>query len=104
VQNADSGDPIENVMGTLDTYGVEERKAELNFGSPLAHSTDVNGRLRYDFSISHRVDATPHWYLKLQKEGFEPLIVDVRPKPSEPSKDVTPLPVTVQMKPITKKL
>lgn len=102
VTSADDKQPVGGVAAVLDTLGaVEERKQQLDAGSPIG-TTDAAGQLRHNFTISGYTSNSGPWYLKLQKEGFEPLIIDISPKRSVNEREV-PLPVTAEMKPIAKK-
>lgn len=104
VKNADDGTPLEGVTGTLDTMGVEEQKTRLDYGFGLQTHTGTDGRLTYDFNISGSPDRFPHWYLKLHKDGFEPVVIDIQPNPvPDDRKNRQPIPVTVEMKPTVKK-
>jgi hypothetical protein len=102
VKNADDGKPVEGVTGVLDTLAVEERKQDLDYGSSFSNRTNADGLLTHEFTAGNTDHKGP-WYLKLQKDGFEPLVIAIRPSPVPKSGEQTPVPVTVEMKPLPKK-
>jgi hypothetical protein len=105
VKNADTGEPLEGVTGVLTTSPSEERKNELDYGFPLVVGTNADGQLTHEFMVSPYPSDAPHWYLKLKKEGYDPVIIDIKPNPQPERKgnEKHPLPVTVEMKPLAKK-
>src|SRR5690349_4847632 len=70
VKDADTGKPVEGVIGVLDTGpSSEERKNEPDFGYLIPPSTNVDGQLTNEFMISPYPSDRP-WYLKLRREGY----------------------------------
>jgi hypothetical protein len=104
VKDADTGKPIEGVTGVLDVQLSEQHKNELDHGYSLGGGTNADGQLTHEFMVSPYPSDWP-WYLKLKKEGYEPVTIDIKPNPQPERKhdEKTPLPVTVEMKPLTKK-
>src|SRR5262245_44750458 len=105
VKNAEDGNPVPGVSAVLDTSlaGAEARKQNLNAGDQLG-STDAEGKLTHNFRISGYTSRYGPWYLKLQKEGFEPVVVDISPrKDAKKGGEPNPLPVAVDMKPLPRK-
>ena len=104
VKNAEDGQPIEGVTGYFGQSNEDEPNAQFEYGFPLRQETNAEGRLTYDFQVSGSPDHYAHWYLKLRKDGFTPLVIDVRPgvvpKNNDPK---TPIPVVVKMEPLPKK-
>jgi hypothetical protein len=109
VSNSDDGKPLEGVRVVLDaSQTAEDNKEDMSAGyhawvptyKPL---TDTEGRFTSKVYISPYPSRPGKWYLKLQKEGFEPLIVDIRPAVEPNDNEETPLPVKVVMKPLQKK-
>ena len=64
--------------------------------------TDNDGTLSRDFLVSPYPDDHNHWYLKLQKEGFETEAVNIKPSPLPKNSSKSPLTVEVRMKPLSK--
>jgi hypothetical protein len=62
--------------------------------------TDEAGRLEYDFQIG---GYTPEhsggtsWYLKVSKEGYEPVVIDIKPKPPPERNKEGPIPMTMKI-------
>jgi hypothetical protein len=81
VKNADDGSPVPGATAVLDTSLPDERKQDLNAGQPIG-STDAEGKLAHDFTISGYTSSDGPWYLKLQKDGFEPVVIDISPRKS----------------------
>ena len=100
VENEDGGQPVEGVTVALDTTDENADKLRLDYGFRCRGTTDSSGRLTDDFQIEGSPNAYKHWHLKLQKDGFEPVVVDIRPDPVPNSRDRTPIPVAVKMKPL----
>ena len=61
--------------------------------------TDEEGRLTDDFLISPYPSDAPHWYLKLVKEGFDPVVIDIKPASQPKGAEKTPLNIEVEMRP-----
>ena len=103
VKDAETGEPLEFATGDLDTRGNEERKHEMTQSGQLPW-TNENGQSTYDFQVSPYPHDRPHWYLKLRKEGFESVVIDIKPNPQPEQKRNEPmlLHVTVEMKPLPK--
>ena len=104
VKNADDGQPVEGVTAVLDTVLSEDRKHGMDVGSAIG-KTDAEGKVTHEFKIAgYTRDSSYPWYLKLQKEGFEPQVIDINPRQDFPEGEKTmPLPVTVRMRPLPKK-
>ena len=104
VINADDGKPVPGVTVVLDTYSLaEDRKQDLDAGGQIG-STDGQGQLTHEFSISGYTSSEGPWFLKLRKEGFEPVVKDISPhKEAKKGGERNPLPVNVEMKPLPKK-
>ena len=107
VSNADDGKPVPGVTVILDYIAdpeTENRKQAMDQGS-LFGSTDAEGKLTKRFGVGGYTSGSGPWYLKLQKEGFEPVVMDISPKTSaeKGTDSKNPLPVTVKMKPLAKK-
>ena len=100
VKDAETGNPIEGVTGVLHMTEDVEHKYRMESGSSLGQETGAGGGLMHDFQIRNKPDQYRHWYLKLRKEGYEPLVVDIRPDPVPETHDRTPVPVAVKMKPL----
>jgi hypothetical protein len=100
VLNKADGKPVPEVKVTLDTLGVEERKLDENYGWPHDAKTDVSGKFAYDYLVSPYPSEAPHWYLKVSKEGFEPVVIDIKPSPQPEKTDARiPLNLTVEIQP-----
>lgn len=83
--------------------GNEERKFDPTYGG-RDETTDAKGQLTHEFMVSPYPCDHPHWYLKLTKEGFQPVEIDIKPHP-QPKKvqgQKIPLNVKVEMKPTVK--
>jgi hypothetical protein len=108
VLNADDGEPIKGVDVVLDASPLaEDRKEDIKEGHHARvpnydARTDKEGRFTSKVYISPYPSRSGKWYLKLQKEGFEPLIVDIRPAVEPSDNEETPMPVKVVMKPLPK--
>jgi hypothetical protein len=102
VDKAD-GKPIPDATVAVDTFVTnEERKNDLPTLETTGPKTDQAGRLEYDFSISGYTpthSGGDRWYLKVAKEGYEPVVTDFKPNPPpERSSDKDkPLPLTVKV-------
>jgi hypothetical protein len=94
----ENGKPLPGVSIKLDTLGNEERKLDVEYGIQSG-ITDEEGRITLDFMVSPYSSDSPHWYLKLTKEGFETAVIDIKPYP-QPVKvqERIPLNVMVEMK------
>lgn len=107
VKNAEDGTPVEGVTVALETTNTEDHKHDFEWGNSLTlaepHQTDTNGQHSATFQINSQHDRYAFWWLKLRKEGFETTVINIRPDPVPKSTQTTPLPVTVQMKPLPKK-
>jgi hypothetical protein len=101
VRNAADGKFLEGVNAVVDTKG---KKDELSYGYPVLELSDAEGRFQYKLYITMRSPdfSAPHWYLKLQKDGFRSEVVDIKPGP-EPKQagTTTPIFVVVDMHPKT---
>lgn len=76
------GKPLGGATVRLDTMGNEERKLDLEHGVPQGAAEDGVGRFPIDFSVSDAAgEHRGPWYLKVSKEGFEPVVVDIHPDP-----------------------
>ena len=53
------------------------------------------GRFAYTYTISPYPNDKPFWFLKVSKEGFEPVVIDIKPTPQPPKSDQGPIPITV---------
>jgi hypothetical protein len=99
VKSAADGKPLRGVTVVLDTLG---NKDDLSYGDPLSEPTDAEGRVTRTFFVDLCAfdPGRPRWYLKLEKEGFVPEVVDITPT-TRPEKlgSTTPLSVVVQMRP-----
>jgi hypothetical protein len=98
VESEADGRALEGVTAVLKTTSGDANRLGMDYGSQLGDLTDSSGRFTHDFQIVGSPDNDKHWYLKLQKDGFEPVVVDIRPDPVPNSHDKTPIPVTVKMK------
>ena len=102
VKNAGDGQPVEGATVVLDdTLTAAEHKQQLDRGSPLGE-TNAEGKLTHEFKISGYTSRSGPWYLKIQKDGFEPQVLDVSPKQDFNSREPIPLPVVVGLKPLPK--
>jgi hypothetical protein len=104
VTNADDGNPVSDVSAVLDTSPghADERKNDPDAGDQLG-TTNADGKLAHDFTISGYTSSDGPWYLKLRKEGFEPVILDISPrKTAKKGRELNPLPVAIRMKPLAK--
>jgi hypothetical protein len=98
VKSAADGKPLAGVKAILDTFGEDD----LSSGSPMDQPTDREGRLTGRFFVT-RIEfdpLQPRWHLKLQKEGFFPEVIDIKPasKPEQMG-NTTPLIVVAYMRP-----
>jgi hypothetical protein len=99
VKSAADGKPLSGVTGVFDRFGKID---DLNSGAALSQPSDAEGRLAHKF-FGDMIDFNPGerpWYLKLEKEGFFPEVVDVKPtKKPESARSTVPLIVVVYMRP-----
>ena len=103
VRDADTGASAEGVSVILDaSILAEERKANMEEGYHAVGATDKEGQFAQEVRVNSYPQETNCWYLKLRKDGFEPLTVTIKP-PEPRSGEVVPLPVTVELKPLPKK-
>jgi len=104
VKDANTGEPVEGIIAVLDAPSSEQHKNEPDFGHLIPPSTNADGQLTYEFMVSPYPSDRP-WYLKVRKEGYEPVVIDIMPNPQPERKgnEKSPLPVTVEMKPLAKK-
>lgn len=97
VDKAD-GKPISGVKVDVDeSSNNEDRKNEQ---VETGRQTDENGRLDYDFSISGYTPTASggeRWYLKLRKDGYEPVVLDFKPKPPPERNNDGPIHLTVRV-------
>ena len=103
VRNKADGTPLSGVNLNLSTnWGNEEHKLDTIYGEwNPSPTTDAAGRFTRNFMVSPYPSDHPHWYLKLTKEGFEPMAVDIKPSPQPRKHDgITPLNVEVEMQPM----
>ena len=102
VTNEETGQPVEGVAGRIDTYVVNDSEKDLDFGDDIG-VTGANGQIDREFIISGGSRTRP-WLLKLKKEGYEPLVIDIKLESmAEPgAKHKQPLPVEVKMKALKK--
>ena len=99
VETEDDGQPLEGVTVVLDTTSEYADKWRMDHGFHHGVPTDASGRVVLDFQITQAPDIYKHWFLKLQKDGYESTVIDIRPNPVPNSRDRTPIPITVKMKP-----
>lgn len=99
VTNVVDGKPLPGVKAIVDTFG---KKDDLTYGFPASSPTDEEGQLKHTFyvSVGSPNIQEPHRYLKLEKEGFHPEVIDIKPA-SMPVKagTTTPIVVEVSMRP-----
>jgi hypothetical protein len=99
VTSAVDGKPLAGVTAVVDIFG---KKEDLSYGDPIKDPFDAKGGLTHTFFVSVGSSALdkPHWYLKLQKEGFHPEVVEIKPL-SMPEKagTITPISRVVHMRP-----
>jgi hypothetical protein len=103
VRNADDGRAVEGAGVTLDYFGDEERKHDLDHGLATGE-TGPDGRYERDFGISgYTASDTRPWYLKVRKDGFEPEVINIHPanQPRKPDEKI-PLRVEVKLRPVKK--
>jgi hypothetical protein len=94
------GTPVAGAKVLLDTQGVEERKLDPEYGWPHDGATDAQGRFAHDFSVSPYPSDDPRWYLKVSKDGFETVVIDIKPDPQpEKSRERIELTRTVELRP-----
>jgi len=100
VDKAD-GKPIPGAEVLVDAFVTnEERKDE-----PIPEGwggvrTDEAGRLDTDFSISGYTPTSSggdRWYLKVRKEGYEPVVIDIKPNPPPERNKEGPIPLTAKV-------
>jgi hypothetical protein len=96
VTNVETGQPLEGVTGLIDEYGDRD---DLERGTPLEGQSDAAGLLRSDYGASNT--SKGQWRVKLHKDGFAPVAVEVPvdPRDSPKPKERFVLTVTAQMKP-----
>jgi hypothetical protein len=109
VLNKGDGSPVSGAKVKIDTSGNEKNKEDYTYGRwSFNDKTDEDGKVAYegegfdDFWVSPYPSDLPHWYLKVSKEGFESLLIDIKPSPQPPrtaSDKRLPLHVTVEMRP-----
>ncbi len=80
---------------------MEATKSDLDSPWPHDGKTDKAGLFIHDYLISPYPSDKPHWYLKVSKDGFEPVVIDIKlmPQPAKSKDGPIPLPVTVELKP-----
>ncbi len=99
VHNLADGQPLPGVTVLLDTAGSEESRAHPDQGVAVG-TTDAEGRLTHQFRVSPYPSDSPHWWLKLSKEGYTPVVRDIRPKEPPGKQDAAfPIALTVGMEP-----
>jgi hypothetical protein len=100
VRNAADGQPMSGARVTPEPDFFHTPRTD----KPRGEATDADGRIAYPFSVSigefdeGRRDAP--WKMKVEREGFAPEVVDVKPK-NKPEKygSTTPLVVQVYLRP-----
>jgi hypothetical protein len=102
VTNAETGEPIEGATVHLNTSPLGGFFGLLRFGEEFP-GTGANGQLEREFSVSS--GALPCWYLTIEKDGYEPTMINIKPDPFpyQSKRETVPLPVAVQLKPVAKK-
>ena len=104
VKSADTGEPVEGAIPVLHESVDDERKNDMEYGWHHFEPTDATGRVTVEFKVSgYTSSSTSRWYLKIRKDGFEPQVIDINPRVQVKAGEVTPLPVTVELKPLAKK-
>ncbi len=95
------GKPVSGAKVVLDTLGVQEQKQDVDYGHTVTKvKADENGAVAFDFSVSPYPPDPGHgqWFLKVSKEGFDPVVIDIKPSPLPKRTDeLLPLKVTVEM-------
>jgi hypothetical protein len=100
ILNKTDGQPVSGAKVVLDKQGVEERKQDVDYGQHEHNvKVDENGAITFDFLVSpYPPDPGRQWFLKVSKDGFEPVVIDIKPSPLPSRADeILPLIVTVEM-------
>jgi hypothetical protein len=97
------GTPIPSALVVVDTSLTNEERRNDPVTTETGFQTDKAGRLEYDFSISGYTpthSGADRWYLKVSREGYEPVVIDIKPQPPpERREGKIPLTVKVEMRP-----
>jgi hypothetical protein len=104
VVNRTNGTPIAGAVVDVDTFATNE-EGKNDPVPETGYQTNEAGRLDYDFSISGYTPTSSgadRWYLKVRKDGYEPVVVDIKPPPERKKDGPIPLAVTVEMRPVEK--
>lgn len=105
VLDADSGQPVPGAKIRLDASPLaDERKADMDAGSHALGDTGPDGRFNGEARISPYPSNELHWWLKVQKDGYESAVVDIKPNPQPrgTAGEKSQLPATVQLRPLAK--
>jgi hypothetical protein len=99
------GAPVPGAKVVVDTFLTNEERKTDPVPPETELQTDAAGRLEYDFSISGytpTASGADRWYLKVRKEGYEPVVIDIKPNPAPERGRDKPLPlaVKVEMQPV----
>lgn len=99
------GAPVPGATVVVDTSATNEERKNDSVPPEAGLQTDEAGHLEYDFSISGYTPTASggdRWYLKVRREGYEPVVIDIKPNPApERSRDKPiPLTVKVEMQPV----
>jgi hypothetical protein len=92
------GTPISGAKVAVDAYTSNE-EGKNDFGPETGLQTDEAGRVDFDFSIpgyTPTASGGGRWYLKVQKDGYEPMVTDIKPNPP-PERREGKIPVTVKV-------
>jgi hypothetical protein len=103
VDKAD-GTPIPGAQVVVDTSVTNEERKSDPVPPDAGLQADGAGRLEHDFSISGYTPTSSggdRWYLKVSKEGYEPVVTDIKPNPPPDRREgKIPLAVRVEMRPV----
>jgi hypothetical protein len=103
VRDADTRQPIVGAEVRLDaTDRADNLKTDLDAGYNASGQTGDDGRFTQEVLVSPYPGDGLHWWLKVRKDGYEPAVIDIMPKPQPTGGEKTPLPITVELKPVAK--
>jgi hypothetical protein len=99
VRSAMDGKPIRGVRIAVNTFGEEDRP-DLDQAETQTDETGAFAIEKFYVSIIAFNEGKPTWYLKVQKEGYLPEFVEIKPKraPEQTGSTSTIVPV-IYMRP-----
>lgn len=95
------GKSIPGAKVVVDASEINEERKNDPVPQDTENQTNEMGRLGYEFSISGYTPTNSggrRWYLKVRKEGYEPVVIDIKPDPPPPrNRDRQPIPLTAKV-------